>query len=169
MTVSRTGKHWFVGFQVEMALPDPVYPAPAEIGIDLGIATFAACSNGTVLPPLHALRTNERKLARAQHALSRKVKFVQHWKKQKARIKTLHTRMADSRHDFLHQHSTQISTNHAIIVLEDLQVWHMAKSAQEPPEEPGRNVAAKSGLNEALLDQGWELFRRMVEMSLDIE
>ena len=49
--------------------------------IDLGIATFAAFSDGTLLPPLHALRTNECKLARAQQALARKVKFSQNWQK----------------------------------------------------------------------------------------
>jgi len=34
VTVSRTGKQWFVAFQVGMDLPDPVHPATAEVGID---------------------------------------------------------------------------------------------------------------------------------------
>ena len=42
VTVSRQGKHWFVALQVEMEVPHPLHPATAEIGIDLGIATFAA-------------------------------------------------------------------------------------------------------------------------------
>jgi len=163
VTVSRTGKHWFVAFQAEIDLPDPVHPSTAEVGIDLGIATFAAFSDGTLLLPLNALRTNERKLARAQQALSRKVKFSQNWKKQQARVNTLHTRIANCRHDFLHQHSTQISKNHAVVVVEDLQVRNMSKSAKGTLEEPGRNVGAKAGLNKAILDQGWGMFRRMLE------
>jgi putative transposase len=163
VTVSRTGKHWFVAFQVEMELPEPVHPSTAEVGIDLGIATFAAFSDGTLLPPLNVLRTHERKLARAQQALARKVKFSQNWKKQKARIQTLHMRIANCRHDFLHQHSTTISNNHAVICIEDLQVRNMSKSAKGTVDAPGRNVAAKSGLNKAILDQGWGLFRRMLE------
>ena len=163
VTVSRTGKHWFVAFQVEMDIPDPVHPSTAQIGIDLGIATFAAFSDGTLLPPLHALRTNERKLARAQQALSSKVQFSQNWKKQKTRINRIHTRIANCRHDFLHQHSTQISKNHAVIVIEDLQVRSMSQSAKGTLAEPGRNVAAKSGLNKAILDQGWGMFRRLLE------
>ena len=163
VTVSRTGKQWFVAFQVEMDLPDPVHPATAEVGIDLGIATFAAFSGGTLVPPLNALRANERKLARAQQSLSRKVKFSQNWKKQKARINCIHTKIANCRHDFLHQHSTQISKNHAVIVVEDLQVRNMSKSAKGTLEEPGRNVAAKAGLNKTILDQGWGMFRRMLE------
>ena len=163
VTVLRTGKHWFVAFQVEIDLPEPVHPSTSAIGIDLGIATFAAFSDGTLLPPLNALRTHERKLARAQQALSRRVKFSQNWKKQQARISRIHTKIAHCRYDFLHQHSTQISKNHAVIVLEDLQIRNMSRSAKGTVEEPGRNVAAKSGLNKAILDQGWGMFRRMVE------
>ena len=62
--------------------------------MDLGIATFAAFSDGTLIPPLNALRTHEHKLVRAQQALARKVKFSQHWKKQQARITRLHTKFS---------------------------------------------------------------------------
>src|SRR2546430_488803 len=44
-----------------------------------------------------------------------------------------------------------------------LQVKHMSTSAKGTVEEPGKNVAAKSGLNKAILDQGWGMFRRMLE------
>ena len=162
VTVSRTGKHWFVAFQVEMESPDPVHPSTASVGIDLGVATFAACSDGTLLPPLNALRSNARKVARAQQALARKVKFSRNWQKQKARVNRLHTKIANCRHDFLHKHSTTISKNHAVIVVEDLQVRNMTRLAQGTVEEPGTNVAAKSGLNKAILDQGWSMFRRLL-------
>jgi putative transposase len=35
---------------------------------------------------------------------------------------------------------------------------NMAKSAAGTLENPGRNVKAKSGLNKAILDQGWGMF-----------
>jgi putative transposase len=160
---SRIGKHWFVAFQVEIDLPEPVHPSTSAIGIDLGIAIFAAFSDGALIPPLKALCVHERKLARAQRALARKVPLSQNWQKQKARITRIHTKIANCRHDFLHKHSTQISKNHAIIVLEDLQVRRMSKSAKGTVEEPGHNVAQKAGLNRAILDQGWGMFRRLVE------
>ncbi len=37
------------------------------------------------------------------------------------------------------------------------------QSAKGSLEEPGRNVAAKSGLNKSILDQGWCAFRTMLE------
>jgi putative transposase len=163
VTVSRQGKHWFVAFQVEMDLPEPVHPASAEVGIDLGIATFAAFSDGTLHPPLNAYRRVEKKKARMQRKLAGMVKYSQNWKKQQQRIARLDIRIANCRHDFLHKLSTETSKNHAVICVEDLQVRNMSRSAKGTVEEPGRNVAAKAGLNKAILDQGWGTFRRMLE------
>jgi putative transposase len=163
VTVSRAGKHWFVAFQVEIDIPDPVHPSTAAVGIDLGIATFAAFSDGAMHPPLHAYRRMEAKKARMQRTLAGMVKYSQNWKKQQQRIARLDLRIAHCRHDFLHKLSTTISNNHAVIVIEDLQVRPMAKSAKGTADTPGRNVAQKAGLNKAILDQGWGTFRCMLE------
>jgi putative transposase len=163
VTVSRQGRHWFVAFQGEVDLPEPVHPASAAVGIDLGIATFAAFSDGTLHPSLNAYRRVEAKQARMQRKLAGMVKYAQNWKKQQQRIAQLDIRIANCRHDFLHQLSTETSKNHAVIVLEDLQVRNMSRSAHGTVEEPGHNVAQKAGLNKAILDQGWGTFRRMLE------
>ena len=163
VTISRQGQHWFVAFQVELDVPDPVHPATAHVGIDLGIATFAAFSDGALHPPLNAYRTHAAKKARMQRRLAGMVKYSQNWKKQQRRIARLDIRIANCRHDFLHQLSTETSKNHAVIGIENLQVRNMSRSARGTVEEPGHNVAAKSGLNKAILDQGWGTFRRMLE------
>ncbi len=79
--------------------------------------------------------------------MSRKTKFSSNWKKAKARVQKIHTRIANVRKDFLHKTTTTISKNHAIVCIEDLQVRNMSKSAAGTSEAPGRNVKAKSGLN----------------------
>jgi len=163
LTVSRQGQHWFVAFQVEMEVPEPVHPATADVGIDLGVATFAAFSDGRLHPPLNAYRRVEAKKARMQRRLAGMVKYSQNWKQQQRRIATLDIRIANCRHDFLHKLSTETSNNHAVIVIEDLQVRNMSRSARGTVEEPGRKVAQKTGLNKAILDQGWGTFRRMLE------
>jgi len=43
----------------------------------------------------------------------------------------------------------------------------MSKSAAGTSEAPGRNVRVKSGLNKAILDQGWFEFRRQLQYKLD--
>ena len=138
-------------------------PATTHVGMDLGIATFAAFSDGVLHPPLNAYRTHAVKKACMQRLLAGMVKYPQNWKKQQHRIARLDIRIANCRHDFLHKLSTETSKNHAVIGVEDLQVRHMSRSARGTVDEPGRNVAAKSGLNKAILDQGWGTFRRMLE------
>ena len=42
----------------------------------------------------------------------------------------------------------------------------MSKSAKGTVDNPGRHVRAKSGLNRAILDQGWSEFRRQLAYKL---
>ncbi len=77
-----------------------------------------------------------------------------------------HGGKANARRDFLHKATTTISQNHAVVFVEDLQVRNMSKSAAGTAEKPGKNVAAKSGLNKAILDQGWGEFRRQLDYKM---
>ena len=167
ITISQCGEHWYVSFQVEVEVPNPVHPSLSSVGVDMGIATFAALSDGTLYEPLHSFRKYQDKLAREQQKLSRKVKFSSNWTKQKRQVNRIHTKIANCRHDYLHKRSTEISKNHATVVVEDLQVANMSKSAGGTVEAPGHNVAAKSGLNKSILDQGWGMFRLMLEYKQD--
>jgi putative transposase len=59
-----TGK-WFVTIACEWE-PTPLPPTGQEIGIDVGLKTFAACSNGQTIDNPRFFRTEERALASAQ-------------------------------------------------------------------------------------------------------
>ena len=54
-----------------------------------------------------------------------------------------------------------------MVVVEDLQVRNMSKSAKGDEETPGKRVKAKSGLNRGILDQGWGLFGFMLDYKLE--
>ena len=157
-TVSRRGKHWYVSVQYELEVKPPRHPSRSRVGIDMGIKRFATLSTGEYLLPLNSFKKLERKLAREQRALSRKVKGSSNWQKQKYRVQNIHIKIADARRDYLHKASTSISKNHAIVVLEDLKVCQM--SHRNPKEENG---VAKRNLNRRILDQGWYEFRRQLE------
>ena len=43
----------------------------------------------------------------------------------------------------------------------------MTKSAKGTVEEPGKNVKQKSGLNKAILNEGWSLFFKCLEYKLE--
>jgi putative transposase len=165
-TVSRNAGKWFVSIQSAREVEQPVPQAISAIGIDMGIARFATMSDGSVLSPLNSFRRHEAKLRRAQRAMSRKVKFSHNWKKAKARIQRIHARIRNARRDYLHKATTTISQNHAMVCIEDLQVRNMSRSAAGSPDAPGKNVRAKSGLNKAILDQGWFEFRRQLDYKL---
>ena len=166
VTVSAAGGKWFVSIQTEREVAQPVPQATRAVGIDVGIARFATLSDGTFLAPSNSFKRHEARLRRYQRAMSRKVKFSNNWKKAKARVTRIHTRIGNARRDYLHKATTTISQNHAMVCIEDLQVRNMSKSAAGTIEKPGRNVRAKSGLNQSILDQGWFEFRRQLDYKL---
>ncbi|MBU2053390.1 MAG: transposase [Proteobacteria bacterium] len=163
VTVSQSGGKWFVSIQTQREMADPVHPSSSSVGIDVGIARFATLSDGSFIEPLNTFRKHQQRLARVQRVMSRKQKFSNNWKKAKAEVQKIHTRITNVRRDFLHKATTTISQNHAIVCVEDLQVRNMSKSAAGSSDSPGRNVRAKSGLNKSILDQGWFEFRRQLE------
>ena len=164
-TVSNRSGKWFVSIQTERKVEQPVAHGDA-IGIDMGVVRFATLSDGTVYPSINIFKRYAADLRKAQQAMSRKKKFSNNWKKARSRVQKLHVRIANARRDYLHKTSTTISNNHAMVVVEDLQVSSMSRSAAGSVEQPGRNVRAKSGLNRSILDQGWAEFRRQLEYKM---
>ena len=163
VTVSQSCGKWYISIQTESEVSTPVHPSASMIGLDAGVAKLATLSDGTVFEPVNSFQKNQKTLARLQRQLSRKVKFSNNWQKQKRKIQRLHSRIANIRRDYLHKVTTTVSKNHAMIVIEDLKVSNMSKSAAGTVSQPGRNVRAKSGLNRSILDQGWYEMRRQLE------
>ncbi|EHR6806660.1 transposase, partial [Salmonella enterica] len=163
VTVSQSCGKWYVSIQTEYEVSEPQHESTSMVGLDAGVAKLATLSDGTVFEPVNSFKTNQKKLARLQREMSRKVKFSNNWQKQKRKIQRLHSRIANIRRDYLHKVTTTISKNHAMIVIEDLKVKNLSKSATGTLSQPGRNVRAKSGLNRSILDQGWYEMRRQLE------
>ncbi|MCQ9425851.1 transposase [Pseudomonas sp. LJDD11] len=166
ITVSQSCGKWFVSIQTEREVDEQPTAQGAAVGIDMGIARFATLSDGSFYAPLNSFKRHETALCKAQQAMSRKVRFSRNWKKAKACVQRIHSRIGNARRDYLHKCSTTISQNHAMVCIEDLQVRNMSRSAAGTAEAPGRNVRAKSGLNRAILDQGWFEFRRQLDYKL---
>ena len=166
VTVSQRCGKWLVAIQTRHEVAIPVAQGEA-VGIDLGVVRFATLSDGSFLAPLASFRRHEAALRKAQQALSRKVKFSRNWRKAARRVRDIHGRIGNARRDYLHKASTTICKSHAVVFVEDLQVGNMSRSAAGTVQAPGRNVRAKSGLNKAILDQGWFEFRRQLAYKLD--
>jgi putative transposase len=157
----RNGK-WYLSIQTEREVCDRKHQSESVVGLDLGVSSLVTVSIGEVVPPINPLRSSESKLKRLRRRMSRKVRFSKNWVKAKRKVAKLHEKAANIRLDYLHKLTTNLSKNHATIVVEDLKVKNMTASAQGTVDKPGKMVKQKAGLNKAILDQGWgELVRQL--------
>lgn len=165
VTVSLHAGRWFVAIQTARDV-DSVAPYGKAVGVDMGIVRFATLSDGDYDEPINSFRRHEARLRKAQQALSRKVKNSHNWTRAKTRLQRIHARIGNARKDYLHKVTSTICNNHAIVYIEDLRVKQMSKSATGNHDAPGHNVRVKSGLNKAILDQGWYEFRKQLGYKL---
>ncbi|TLF98168.1 IS200/IS605 family element transposase accessory protein TnpB [Nocardia cyriacigeorgica] len=132
----------FVVATATAALP----PTGCEVGIDLGLTTFAVLSNGKTIDSPKFLRRAERKLRKAQQSLSRKQKGSNNRATARVRVAKAHAKVADTRRDWAHKQSSTIIRDNQAVFVEDLCVTGLA-----------RTHLAKS-----VHDAGWGMFTRML-------
>jgi putative transposase len=154
VTVSKSGNHWFVSIQTEQVISESIHPSTSIIGGDLGVKRLLTLSDNTYFKPIDT-SAEAAKIKQLQRKLAKKVRFSNNWTKTKQKITKLNKKMANIRLDKLHKLSTNLSKSHAIIVLENLQIKNMMKSAKGDAEQHGKMVKQKSGLNRVILNQGW--------------
>ena len=163
ITISESCGKWFVSIQTEREVPTPQHPSTSAVGTDWGVVNFVTLSNGEVVGQCQPLKKLLPKLAKLQRRMAPKNKFSKNWRKAKARVAKLHSKIANIRKDFVHQSSKDISKNHAVVFVEDLQVKNMSASSRCTKAKPGKRVAQKSGLNRAILDASPFELRRQLE------
>ena len=162
-TIAREGKHWFVSFNCELIHETPLHKGTA-IGIDRGVVTNLMTSeNQKYELSIKRIKKLEKRVSLFQKRNKRKIKFSRNWLKAIRKNAQVHRKITRIRHDFLHKSSTDLAKKHSYIVLEDLKIKNMSKSASGTIENPGKNVAQKSGLNRSLLRQGWFTFQVLLE------
>lgn len=166
ITVARRAGVWTVAAQYEREIEVPASSTGSAVGIDRGVAVFAAMSDGSSIASVNHGKKSLRALARAQRSLARKKRGSNNRRKQVRRVARLHARVARARNDFLHKASTTIAKNHGAVVLEKLEIGNMVRTARGTVVKPGRHVRAKAGLNRSILDQGWGGFRTMLGYKL---
>src|SRR6266567_2977508 len=108
---SSTGK-WYVSFSCKCE-PLRLDPAPTQVGIDVGLKTFAT------------LRKEEEALAKVQRKHSKLAKGTPERRKHRKVVARVHERIKFRRDNFTHQESRQIVDRFGVICVEDLQVNRM--------------------------------------------
>jgi putative transposase len=161
---------WRNSFRIESpAIAVPMNPNP-PVGVDRGIVHTMALSDGQELdmPPLlrngelRRLRKLELKVARQRAArvptapVSRRERMI------RDQIGAMRARQARRREDWLHKKTTDLARGHSLVVIEDLRIKNMARSARGTVASPGRNVSAKAALNRSILGMAWGKAGRML-------
>lgn len=118
---------YYVSILVETEL-DSKPNTGAVVGIDLGIKEFAITSDGIKIDNPKFLRESEKRLAKKQKDLSRKIKGSNNRRKARIKVAKIHTKIKNQRRDFLQKLSTRIINENQIICLEDLSVKNMVKN-----------------------------------------
>lgn len=120
---SSTGK-WYATFSCEWE-PSRLPECPEQVGIDVGLKTFATLSTGDEIANPRFFRTEEKALAKAQRHLSKEEKGTPQRAKRRKVVARVHERTGWRRSDFAHQHSRRIVNRFGLIAVEDLEVNRM--------------------------------------------
>jgi len=162
ISVKREGRRWYVILSCDDVPAEPLPTTGAVVGIDMGVASLVTTSDGEHLANPRYLAATADRLAAAQRDLARKKRGSKRRLKAVARVAALHAKVRRQRLDHAHKAALDLVRAYDVIVHEDLRIANMTRSASGTIEQPGRNVAAKSGLNRSILDAGWGVFLRVL-------
>ena len=121
--------------------------ADKTIGIDLGVKTLVQCSNGQRFDNIKTTKKYEKLLKTRQQALSRTKKDSKGRDKARLKVGKLQVKIANIRHNHLHQITSKLINENQVICLEDLSV---------------KNMMANRCLSKSIGDASWgELVRQL--------
>lgn len=121
----RNAGKWYVIFHVEVA---PVERAsPDSIGLDMGLTSLVALSNGETVARPNITKRNARKLRTLQRALARCKRGSNVRRKRKAAVAKLHAHIGNARRDNLHKEARKIVNRFGRIAVEALNIKGLAR------------------------------------------
>ena len=130
----------------------PLEPSERTVGIDLGVNSRLALSDGTLIEGRRPDRRRERRLrravARSHRGSARRAKRVAMLSRE------THRNQVRNR-NAVHEITTALVRAYGRIAIEALEVRNMTRSAKGTVDEPGKQVTAKRALNRRILDQTW--------------
>lgn len=139
---------WYVYLQVEVPYSEPpIHQGPA-VGIDMGLKSLLALSDGQLIDNPRWFRASQRRLRVAQRRLFRRRKGSRRWRKAAFQVAKIHEHIKNQRLDFWHKVSRALADRYSLIALENLTLDFMLKN---------RHLALSAH------DAGLGIFRKLLE------
>lgn len=120
----------YVTFPWETADPEPLPATGARAGLDVGMGSFGATSDGETIPNPRHLERTARTLARCQRRLARCEKGSNNRGKAVKKVAVAQGKVRRARENFLHRTGTDLVRTDDVIVIEDLAVKNMVRNRE---------------------------------------
>jgi len=152
VVIKRSLGKWYVCLMIELPDADIVEREPAEIGIDVGLHSLLALSDGTLVENPRWLRSSLAELRVAQRRMARRKKGSQRRNKARYQVAKLHGHISNQRRDFWHKETRKLADTYTLIAIEDLNLSFMTHN---------HHLALSAH------DAGLGMFRRMLESKVE--
>jgi putative transposase len=127
VTIKRECDKWYVVFSNSVNIePLPAYDK--QVGIDVGLESFAVTSDGEFIENPRFLREAEAIIRRSQRKVSRRKKGSNSRRKAVKLLAKCHLKISNQRKDFAHKLSRHIVNTYGFIAVEDLQIKNMVQN-----------------------------------------
>lgn len=157
--LKKDDERWYACFECERPMRASA-TMHGPVGIDLGVRYLVTTSDGEHFSnPRCAARWDEKIV---YHRRAMEAGPDRSREKALARMRRANCRARNARRDYLHKVARRIVDRYSVVVLEELKLRQMTRSARGSIERPGKNVKAKAGLNRALLDASFTMLRAMI-------
>jgi len=152
----RRANRWLAHFLVDIGEAPTVKPAKNGVGIDVGIRTFGALSDGS--DPIEHPRFLNKSLSQlreAQRVLSRKKKGSRNRAKAKFTLNRVHEKIKNRRSNFVFQTVAALVSEYDGFAVEKLDIKAMTDK-ENPPKEMSKKGAR--GIRRGIMDSAWLMF-----------
>jgi putative transposase len=161
LQLKREDRRWYV-IVVTQTEAVPLAPTGRSVGVDVGVARFLTTSDGEVVANPRFLDAARGRIADLQRRMARARPGSGNRRRRRRSLAKEWRKVRNQRRDFHHKTARALINTCDTLALEELRVAAMTATAAGTLEHPGRNVAAKTGLNRSILDAGWSQFTRIL-------